>query len=82
MLFRSFVVTQMHGLGLSKSVRWALGLGYAASILAIYSLTEGVAQAYMVTLIPLVEFILVAIVSSLVLLILKLIHMTQKPAAA
>ena len=77
-----FVVTQMHGLGLSKSVRWALGLGYAASILAIYSLTEGVAQAYMVTLIPLVEFILVAIVSSLVLLILKLIHMTQKPAAA
>jgi hypothetical protein len=77
-----FVVTQMHGLGLSKTARWVLGLGYAFSILGIYSLTEGVARAYTVTLIPLVEFILVVIVSLLVLLILKVLQLGHRPAAA
>ena len=77
-----FVVTQMHGLGLSKTVRWVLGLSYAFSILAIYSLTEDIARAYMVTLIPLVEFILVAILSLLVWLIMKLLQSGGKPVAA
>jgi hypothetical protein len=77
-----FVVTQMHGLGLSKTARWVLGLGYAFAILGIYSLTEGVARAYTVTLIPLVEFILVVIVSLLVLLILKVVQLGHRPAAA
>jgi len=69
-----FIVTQMHGLGLSKATRWIIGLAYIASILAIYSLTEGLARAYMVTLIPLVEFVLVAIVSLLVWLVLLLLR--------
>jgi len=77
-----FVVTQMHGLGLSKTVRWVLGLSYAFSILAIYSLTEGIARAYMVTLIPLVEFILVAILSLLVWLLMKLLQPGGKPVTA
>jgi hypothetical protein len=67
-----FVVTQMHGLGLSKTVRWSLGLAYIASILLIYSQTTGIARAYMVTLIPLVEFILVVFVSAIVLFIMWL----------
>lgn len=62
-----FVVTQMHGLGWSKTVRWAVGLAYIASIFLIYSMTTGIARAYMVTLIPLVEFILVVLVSLIVL---------------
>lgn len=77
-----FIVTQMHGLGLSKAARWGIGLSYAFTILAIYSLTEGIARAYMVTLIPLVEFILVALVSLLVLFILKLVQLSQKATAA
>lgn len=77
-----FIVTQMHGLGLSKAARWGIGLSYAFAILAIYSLTEGIARAYMVTLIPLVEFILVALVSLLVLFILKLVQLRQKSTAA
>lgn len=75
-----FIVTQMHGLGLSKTTRWIIGLSYIAAILAIYSLTEGLARAYMVTLIPLVEFVLVAIVSLLVWLVLLLLR--SRPAAA
>ncbi|MCP4001184.1 MAG: hypothetical protein GY727_09765 [Gammaproteobacteria bacterium] len=67
-----FIVTQMHGLGLSKAMRWAFGLAYAGSIWVIYSFTEGVAKAYMVTIIPLVEFILVVIVSALLMLFLWL----------
>jgi hypothetical protein len=75
-----FIVTQMHGLGLSKATRWIIGLAYIASILAIYTLTEGLARAYMVTLIPLVEFVLVAIVSLLVWLVLLMLR--PRPAAA
>lgn len=62
-----FVVTQMHGLGLSARTRWLIGLAYVASIIFIYSQTAGIARAYMVTLIPLVEFVLVVIVSLIVL---------------
>jgi hypothetical protein len=62
-----FVITQMHGLGWSKGLRWGVGLAYIASILAIYTLTEGMAQAFMVTTIPLVEFLLVVFVSLIVL---------------
>jgi hypothetical protein len=65
-----FVVTQMHGLGLSKTVRWVLGLGYAAAVLFIYSMGAGLAKAYMVTLIPAVEFLLVLFVSLIVLLLI------------
>jgi hypothetical protein len=75
-----FVITQMHGLGLSKGVRWVLGLAYAFSMLAIYSLTEGIARVFMITLIPLVEFILVIIVSALVLLLVRCLRIRQ-PAA-
>lgn len=77
-----FVVTQMHGLGLSKAARWGIGLAYIASILAIYSLTAGLARAYMVTLIPLVEFVLVFIVSLLVLGLLKLIQLGRPAQTA
>jgi hypothetical protein len=77
-----FVVTQMHGLGLSKAVRWGIGLAYAACILVIYSQTEGIAQSYMVTLIPLVEFILVVFVSVLVLCLMWLFSMRSAARAA
>ena len=64
-----FVITQMHGLGLSRAARWAIGLAYIAAVLFIYSVGPGIASSYMVTLIPLVEFVLVLIVSLLVLVL-------------
>jgi len=77
-----FVVTQMHGLGLTKAARWGIGLAYAATIFVIYSMTEGIARAYMVTLIPLVEFVLVVIVSALVLLLLWFISLGRRSQPA
>jgi hypothetical protein len=76
-----FVITQMHGLGWSKPVRWAVGLAYVASIFIIYSQTAGIARAYMVTLIPLVEFILVVLVSLIVLGLIRVSRRTQTSAA-
>lgn len=76
-----FVVTQMHGLGLSKATRWVIGLAYIVSILVIYSFTAGIARAYMVTLIPLVEFLLVLVVSGLVMLLVKLLSSGQSASA-
>jgi hypothetical protein len=32
-----FVITQMHGLGWSRSVRWGVGLGYVALLAVVYS---------------------------------------------
>ena len=77
-----FVVTQMHGLGLSRRVRWVLGLSYAASVLFIYSQGAGIAKAFMVTLIPLVEFVLVVFVSIIVLFIMWLLSLRNPPRTA
>jgi hypothetical protein len=77
-----FVLTQMHGLGLSRTARWVIGLSYIAAILGIYTQGEGIAQAFMVTLIPLVEFILVVIVSVLLLVLLKVIELSRRSVTA
>lgn len=60
-----FVITQMHGLGLSRTVRWLLGLGYIAAVAWAYAITKGIGYSYEAGMIPLVEFLLVAIVSLL-----------------
>jgi hypothetical protein len=77
-----FVVTQMHGLGLSRTVRWVLGLAYVAAVLLIYSQGAGIAKAFMVTLIPLVEFVLVVFVSLIVLFIMWLLSLRNPPETA
>jgi hypothetical protein len=77
-----FVVTQMHGLGLSRAVRWVLGLAYIGAILLIFNMTEGVAKAYTVTLIPLVEFILVLFVSLVVLMLVWMFSYKANPEQA
>jgi hypothetical protein len=78
-----FVVTQMHGLGLSRRVRWIIGLAYVASILAIYSLAEiSFEKLYIVGVIPMVEFILVVFVSIIVMAIMWLFSLRSRSAAA
>jgi len=76
-----FVVTQMHGLGLSKNLRWGLGLAYLAAIIFIYANGSGLARSYMATVIPLTEFVLVVIVSLLVLGIARVLGYRTRAAA-
>jgi hypothetical protein len=68
-----FVITQMHGLGLSKGTRWALGLAYVAVVALVYSQTMGLEKSWESAMIPFVEFVLVAIVSVLVFIFARLL---------
>ena len=53
-----FVITQMHGLRLSRGVRWAILVAYVAAALAVYSQRGWVALNEIVR-IPLIEYVLV-----------------------
>jgi hypothetical protein len=77
-----FVITQMHGLGLSKTTRWVLGLLYIGIVGTVYSQTEGLMASYQAGLIPLVEFILVVIGSVLVFILTRIFGTVQKKAPA
>lgn len=59
-----FVLTQMHGLGLSRSTRWVLAALYAGAVLAVYS-ARGLTRLDEVVRIPLIEYVLVAVVALL-----------------
>jgi len=63
----------MHGLGLSKATRWVLGLLYLGMVALVYANTSGLANAWEATMIPVVEFLLVVIVSLLAWLIARLL---------
>ena len=76
-----FVITQMHGLGLSKTTRWILGLLYIAVVAMIYANTQGLMSSYEAGLIPLVEFVLVVIVSLLVWILAKVFGFRAEAAA-
>ena len=71
----------MHGLGLSKNLRWGLGITYIAAILLIYANGSGLARSYMATVIPITEFVLVVVVSLLVLGIARLLGYRARAAA-
>jgi len=62
-----FVITQMHGLGLSKTTRWVIGGIYIVLIGTVYAATTRFMDSWNAVLIPMVEFALVLIVSTLVL---------------
>ncbi len=76
-----FVITQMHGLGLSKAARWVLGLGYIGAVGLVYALTKGLLYSYEAGLIPLVEFLLVVIVSMLVFGVTRIVGSARRRAA-
>jgi hypothetical protein len=59
-----FVITQMHGLGLSRRVRWIiLGLYIAAALLA-YGLYD-ITMIHQITWIPIIEYLGVLILAGL-----------------
>ncbi|MGY8771511.1 MAG: hypothetical protein ACKVH8_24110 [Pirellulales bacterium] len=60
-----FVVTQMHGLGLSRTVRWAFLAAYVAGVIAVFS-RLGFSKIHQISWIPITEYLVVFIVAFLV----------------
>jgi hypothetical protein len=60
-----FIITQMHGLGLSKGIRWIFFIAYVLGALWVYS-GKGLAHLHQVTWIPITDYVVVFIVALLV----------------
>ena len=60
-----FVVTQMHGLGLSKRTRWWIFGVFAAAVLAVYS-WRGLGRVDEIVRIPVIEYLVLAVVVLLI----------------
>lgn len=66
-----FIATQMHGLGLSTSVRWGTGAVFVAAVLYVYS-SRGWGNLNEVLRIPIIDYVLVGVIGGLILLVKKL----------
>jgi len=66
-----FVITQMHGVGLSRRTRVVLGAIYLVAVLGVYS-WRGWNHLFEVTWIPIIEYSLVAVIAGLVWIGLKM----------
>lgn len=64
------VLTQMHGLGLSVPVRWAIFVAYLAGVVAVYS-GRGWGKLDEIVRIPAIEYVLVAVLIGLLWLIVR-----------
>lgn len=62
-----FIATQMHGLGLSKTARWSFGLAYATAVILVYY-HRGWGHLNEILRIPVIDYLLVALFASLILL--------------
>ncbi|GAA3467894.1 hypothetical protein [Nonomuraea roseola] len=61
-----FVITQMHGLGLSLPVRWALAGCYVGALLVVHALRGQIGSAFDALRIPAIEYALVGVLALLV----------------
>lgn len=59
-----FVVTQMHGLNLSRLTRWVIGLGYAAAVVVVYN--SDWVRVNEIIRIPLIEYLTAFLMAGLV----------------
>ncbi|MFC5289560.1 hypothetical protein ACFPM7_21105 [Actinokineospora guangxiensis] len=66
-----FVLTQMHGVGLSRRTRWVLGWAFIAAVLGVY-LWRGIGRIDEVVRIPVIEYALVGVLAALVWLGLRI----------
>lgn len=60
-----FVITQMHGLGLSRLVRWAIGMVYILAVVVVYSSRELAALNELIR-IPVIEYLVMFMMAGLV----------------
>lgn len=76
-----FVITQMHGLGLSAAVRWGLAACYVAAAMLVYGLRgELGAAAGEAVRIPAIEYVLVGVLALLLWLGLRAAAIFRRPA--
>ncbi|MFB9907715.1 hypothetical protein [Allokutzneria oryzae] len=68
-----FVLTQLHGLGLSRAARGWFVAAFAVAVLAVYS-WRGLDRIDEVARIPLIEYLLVGVLALLLWLVLRLIR--------
>lgn len=68
-----FIVTQMHGLGLSRLLRWFFGGLFLIALIVIYS-ERGWGQAHEILRIPVIDYILVFVLTAIILIIKRLIR--------
>ncbi len=76
-----FVITQMHGLGLSIRTRWLILAGYIAAILVVYS-ERGWALVNEVFRIPVIDYVLVFAIAGILALALRLYGRLARRGAA
>lgn len=60
-----FVITQMHGIGLTRPSRWVLGIGYALGLVGVYA-WRGFGSIHEVSFIPVAEYGLVVVIALLI----------------
>ncbi|MEV4896660.1 hypothetical protein AB0K48_45605 [Nonomuraea sp. NPDC055795] len=61
-----FVITQMHGVGLTRGVRWSLGLAYAFGSLLVYGWRHDLSGVLAVGRIPAIEYLVVAVLAGMI----------------
>jgi hypothetical protein len=66
-----FVVTQMHGLGLSRLVRGLIALGFVVGVVVVYS-SRGWANLNEIVRIPVIDYVLVFVLAGLIWLGLRI----------
>ena len=67
-----FVLTQIHGLRLSKAVRWSVLAVYLTAAVLVYNFRFGIQNIYQITWIPTIEYLGVFVLSLLIGLGLRL----------
>ena len=72
-----FVVTQMHGLNLSKWIRWGFLIAYVGSVLFIYN-DRGWAKLNEIIRIPAIDYVAVLLLAGILWLIMKATSRFQK----
>jgi hypothetical protein len=79
-----FVITQMHGLGLSRLVKWLILAGFIGSAILVYS-QRGWVKLNEIIRIPLIEYLFVLVLAGLFWLGLKVfgaIRSSRSPSPA
>lgn len=71
-----FVVTQMHGLGLSRPVRWGFLATYVIGVVSVFS-RIGLHKVHQVTWIPITEYAVVFVIALLVWGMMRILSMLK-----
>jgi hypothetical protein len=77
-----FIVTQMHGLGLSRAVRWAFAGIYVGAVVVVYAFVRPLSIAREILNVPAVEYALVFVFAAVTWGLLALISRRGRGAVS